>query len=523
MIGWSSTASCGRQPGQPDRLAQRRAPLAARDPSDRLAVADYGRALGRDGRADHLEPDQDVAQPTFAERRDRVAPDEVRAIALDQPAHRCAARIGQGIGVLTDDRVLLLEPQDALGFDTERADPELRTGRQDPIPEVGRLVGRHVQFVGQLPDEPDPQDRGRDSGHERLASIEIAQALGRHVDVGQPLQHVPGARSGQVHRRVPGGHVGHIDPPIRGGQPPAQPAVDGVEAARSGGDQVAVVAEPRDRPVIEDDPGVIGHRAVADPPDAQVAEPVRVEPVEELAGIASAHVEFAQGRDVDQPDALVDSATFGFHIAVVERTLPVAHVHPVRAEGLVAVVQRGPADGAVVRPGEDRQRDRLDRRPVGRQSGRLTRNAAQRGRHEGGVAVALLALAGAHGHGAVALERLEQFKAFTNALGEFLGGHVLAEADERLAPAGEGGRGRVGACREGRLDGVGMAGQGRDRRIGGRPVARRGHSAGQDGTGRDQVVVDQPGDPAGDDHVGRPCNRDPLGQARLEGQLEPSL
>ena len=44
-------------------------------------------------------------------------------------------------------------------------------------------------------------------------------------------------------------------------------------------------AEPGDRAVVEQDAGVVEHRAVADAPDAQVAEAVRVQPVEERAGV----------------------------------------------------------------------------------------------------------------------------------------------------------------------------------------------------------------------------------------------
>ena len=177
MIGPVVDGVLRGQPGEADGLAERRAPLAARDPADVAAVADDRRPFGGHGRADHLETCEDVARPALSGRGECVPPDEVGALALDQPAHRRTARIGQGVGVLADDGVLLLEPEHPLGLHAEGPDPGVRARRHQGVPQVRGLVGRDVELVGQLADEADAQDGRRDPGDEALAGVEVAHAL----------------------------------------------------------------------------------------------------------------------------------------------------------------------------------------------------------------------------------------------------------------------------------------------------------------------------------------------------------
>ena len=102
----------------------------------------------------------------------------------------------------------------------------------------------------------------------------------RHVHVREAGEDLACPWPGEVHRREAGGHVGDVDPAVRRSQPPAQPTVDRIQAAGAGRDEEPVVTKARDRAVVQDDPGIVGHRPVADPAHLEVAEPVRMEPVE---------------------------------------------------------------------------------------------------------------------------------------------------------------------------------------------------------------------------------------------------
>ena len=130
----------------------------------------------------------------------------------------------------------------------------------------------------------------------------------------------------------------HVESPV--GQPPREPLVDGAGAARRGGHVERVVVEPADRAVVHDPPRVAGDHAVADAARLQVREAVRVEAVEELAGVGAAHDQLAERRDVDQAGGLVHGQRLGLRVAVVVGAPPVARPHHRRAELAVAAVDR---------------------------------------------------------------------------------------------------------------------------------------------------------------------------------------
>ncbi|MCI0346362.1 MAG: hypothetical protein L0221_13115 [Chloroflexi bacterium] len=250
--------------------------------------------------------------------------------------------------------MLLLEAQDPLGLHSERANPGVRAGGHEHVPDVRRVVGRHMDLVGQFADETDPKQDRRDAPDPALGDSEIRQRAVRKVDLADPRQHLAGGGPSQIHRRELARHVGHIHPPVPRRQPPAEPGIDWLEIARARGDEESRFAETGHRAVVEDDAAVVEHGAIPHPPDSQIAESVRVQPIEELAGVAAANVELAEGADVDQANALADRPALAVDVAVVERPLPVAHVHPDRASIGVAIVEGRAPYRAQVRPGNDR-------------------------------------------------------------------------------------------------------------------------------------------------------------------------
>ena len=219
-------------------------------------------------------------------------------------------------------------------------------------------------------------------------------------------------------------------------EPPEQPLVDRVDVARRRRHEEPVVAEAGDGPVVEDDSRVVEHGAIPHTADAQVAEPVRVQPVEEVARVRALQLQLAERADVDDPCCLVNGRAFSGDIAVVKRPLPVAHVGERGPERDVAIVHRGAANARHVRAGERGEGHRLERRSGGRRAGRGGARAGDLGVEAGGHPVAHLALARTHRDRAVALQGLEGVEALLVALVQLLDGHDLTHADELLAAAG---------------------------------------------------------------------------------------
>ena len=237
-----------------------------------------------------------------------------------------------------------------------------------------------------------------------------------------------------------------------------EPALDGVGTARGGGDVEGLVVEAADRPVVGDPPGVVAQHPVADPTRLQVVEAVRVQAVEEGAGVRPADDQLAERRDVDQPGALVDGHRLALGIAVVVGPAPVAGPQHVAAELPVTPVDRGALGGLERASRERAHRDRRPRRPRGRQPDVGDRPCRCLGGLPDRRELAHATLARAHRHRRVALQQLERVEALVDRVADVLGRDVLAEAREALAPASAlgpgGGRddldGGLGAARPGR-------------------------------------------------------------------------
>ncbi len=140
-------------------------------------------------------------------------------------------------------------------------------------------------------------------------------------------------------------------------------------------------------------------------------------------------------------------------VAVGVRAAPGARPHHLRAELLVAVVDRRALCRLVRASGQEAELDRLPRRARGRRPDRrLVGLVLARVQADGGD-VAELALAGAHRHRRVALGQLDRVEALGDGALDVLVGHVLADADEALAllRGAVERRRRNGGCRRPRL------------------------------------------------------------------------
>ena len=94
----------------------------------------------------------------------------------------------------------LLQPQDSLGFDAERAAAEIVALGEEFLPNVERMAGRYVELVGEFPGETDaPDDAVGHTGHGALAHAEVREGISIQVDAfHDALQQGSGVRPGHV-------------------------------------------------------------------------------------------------------------------------------------------------------------------------------------------------------------------------------------------------------------------------------------------------------------------------------------
>src|SRR6185503_12282881 len=210
-------------------------------------------------------------------------------------------------------------------------------------------------------------------------------------------------------------------------------------------------AEARDRAVVHAPARVRVEDAVADPHRLHVAEAVGIQALEELGRVGAADDHLAERGDVDDADRGVHGLRLALRVSVRVRAAPGARPHHLRAELLVAMVDRGALGRLVRTPGEEAERDRRPGRPRGGRSDRrlvllvLARIEAD-GRH-----VAETPLARTHRHRGVALRELDRVEALADRALQILVRDVLADADEALALPG---RAVVGGCGHGAREAV---------------------------------------------------------------------
>ena len=227
------------------------------------------------------------------------------------------------------------------------------------------------------------------------------------------------------------------------GQPPREPLLDRAGAAGGRGHVEGLVVDPADRAVVDDPPRVGADHAVADPARLEVREPVRVQAVQELAGVGAAHQQLAERRDVDQPGGAVDGQRLALGIAVVVGAAPVAGPLHGGAELAVARMDRRALGGLHRAAAEDPHRHRHPRRPGGRGADVAEALPGLLGHQPHRRQLAHPPLAGAHGHGRVALGELDRVIALLDRQVDVLAGDVLAQAGEALAAPGAADRRRA--------------------------------------------------------------------------------
>ena len=155
-----------------------------------------------------------------------------------RPTQARFERIGEVVGVLRDDGVALLEPQHALGLDTEGAHAAAPSSTR-PIP--ARAL-RYGTWISNPSDETKPARSTRASTPATRAfahAQERERRLGQ-VDVGERLQQLAAARTREIERGAMTGGVDEcaVHAPAR--VPQQQLAIHAGRATGGGRDVVAL-------------------------------------------------------------------------------------------------------------------------------------------------------------------------------------------------------------------------------------------------------------------------------------------
>src|SRR5689334_22911398 len=167
-----------------DRAAERGRHAAGGHPArDARPVENLAR-LGRDHgpvlrlQADKTRPAAAFSAACLVLPGELGLAEEVVLVELDGPVQAGAEAAGQPVGVLPDDKVALLQPQDALGLHPERRDPQVAAAVHQRLPDVQPVSGRDVQFVAELAGEPDPpQHAPVHPGHPAGPYLHVAERL----------------------------------------------------------------------------------------------------------------------------------------------------------------------------------------------------------------------------------------------------------------------------------------------------------------------------------------------------------
>src|SRR5580704_4901065 len=131
---------------------------------------------------------------------EREPPDEIRLVHAYAAREADAGGRGVEIGVLPDDDMALLQPQESQGIEPVRHETVRLPRRHECIPQCGGLSARVVQLEAQLADESHAQREARYAGDDDLADATIWKALRIDGIAGQALEQIARPWSRDVDR-----------------------------------------------------------------------------------------------------------------------------------------------------------------------------------------------------------------------------------------------------------------------------------------------------------------------------------
>src|SRR5450830_1676360 len=400
------------------------------------------------GRIDRLEPDQLLAlithavfavHPTPADPGERLGP-------AHTPAHVQVVRGHRTVSVLADDDEALLGPQHVHGLGAVRGQVVLLARLDDLLQHTHGVVGLDVDLVGQLTGKGDPEHPRRHAADQAFFPGHERERILVQVDVGDCAEQLAAVRPGQGHGRPVVGHGGEVHLHVRpfGLVVQLQPLQDASRAAGGGGHQEVVVGQTGGDAVVEDHAVFLAHQAVAGLAHIELGPGVGVDAVEEFTGVRALDIDLAQGRGVEQADAVahglaltLDRRVQVFAVAwEVPWTFPLTDVLELGAllhmPGLQGGVAHRLEDMPTVTTGDRAERHR---RVVRTEHGgaHLRDGHVQRtGGNGQTVDVAQLALVGAEAQCGIALDVFNRLEALAGRQFDGGSGDVVLQVDELL-------------------------------------------------------------------------------------------
>src|SRR3984893_8193399 len=183
------------------------------DASGRLAAKHNCGPILRQTRSTKGKADQAFSRQIFGCARKKGLAYEFGFLELDGPADIGFIRVGEGVGVDTDNHVALFESEQPLGLDAEWPDVRFAACLQQSLPQRFRGFSRAVYFPASFAYETDAEKDNGGPRDVRFAAGHVRKGARGQITVGELPQHLAAFWSRHVHCPIARSHVGDMHVP----------------------------------------------------------------------------------------------------------------------------------------------------------------------------------------------------------------------------------------------------------------------------------------------------------------------
>ena len=124
--------------------------------------------------------------------------DETRLAERDRPPEPDLVGCRGTVGVVPHDHVAFLQAQQTLRLDAEGRDAVSGAGREEPLPDRGQRVCRHMNLVAEFADEAHPEYARGTVGDPSCTAGEIGKGLVREVEIADRGENVACRGAGEI-------------------------------------------------------------------------------------------------------------------------------------------------------------------------------------------------------------------------------------------------------------------------------------------------------------------------------------